>query len=147
MRELMKLLSYLSIHPPMVGALGNDPSSCRLQRHVSTCFTKLPKRKPYPKIRLFICLFVVCFSVLLRYRFLIVRVSESKKTGNRIISSNHCYCNHVFVFLFRTSTWRFWLLCWILSPALILMVGLNGLEPLTHALSTRCSNQLSYNPI
>ena len=26
------------------------------------------------------------------------------------------------------------------------MVGLSGLEPLTPALSTRCSNQLSYSP-
>ena len=27
------------------------------------------------------------------------------------------------------------------------LVGLSGLEPLTPALSERCSNQLSYNPL
>ena len=27
----------------LVGVSGIDPDSCRLQRHVSTCFTKLPK--------------------------------------------------------------------------------------------------------
>ena len=100
----MKLLSYLSIHPPVVGASGNDLDSSVLQTDVSTCFTKLPKNgSSIFWIELFICLLLRFLNVLLRYRFLIVRVSESKKTGNRIISSNHCYCNHVFVFLFRTS--------------------------------------------
>ena len=33
-----------------------------------------------------------------------------------------------------------------LPPGLFLLVGLVGLEPTTPALSTRCSNQLSYSP-
>ena len=33
---------------------------------------------------------------------------------------------------------------WAMAPCK--MVGLSGLEPLTPALSTRCSNQLSYRP-
>lgn len=36
-------LHHADILKKMVGASGNDPDSCRLQRHVSTCFTKLPK--------------------------------------------------------------------------------------------------------
>ena len=31
-------------------------------------------------------------------------------------------------------------------PSLVKMVGLIGLEPMTPALSRRCSNQLSYRP-
>ncbi len=106
-----------------------------------------PKGSSIFWIELFICLLLRLLNNMLRNRFLIIRVSESKKAGNRIISSNYCYCNHGLSFFLEPPPPRLWLLCWIMSPALILMVGLIGLEPMTHALSTRCSNQLSYNPI
>ena len=72
--------------------------------------------------------------------------SRTAKNGSFRVINIHCSLKIIFLSMWMSKSGLFYSVGIQIAPVKG-MVGLIGLEPMTPALSRRCSNQLSYRPV